>query len=69
MRSHWLVKSLALGALLALAALGLMFGGELHRYKVMTDALADMEECGANEKGDDCIDAAYARLMLAKGRK
>lgn len=64
---NWLLQSLALGGLIALAALGLMFGRDIARCMVMTEALADMEECGANDREDGCIDAAYARLMLAKG--
>ena len=69
MRNHWLVQSLALGVLLALAALGLMFGADIARYRRMVEALADMETCGATSHDDVCIDAAYARLMVAKGGK
>lgn len=69
MTPRWLVNGLGLGALLALAALGLMFGAEIARYRHMVEALADMEECGANDREDACIDAAYARLMVAKGWK
>ena len=69
MRSHWLVKSLALGAILALAALGLMFGGAVHRCHVMSSALADMEGCAGDKNEAACMADAHARLMLAKGGK
>lgn len=72
MMTNHLTRAALAGVLIGCAFIGLMFGRDIARCRAMAEALADMEEChdltdvGAEQT---CVDAAYARLMDAKGGK
>lgn len=58
-----IARAIWLGMALAAAWVGLMFGSDIAQYRMMSQALADVEACGT-----DC-DAAWARLNVVRGKR
>lgn len=72
MRRDQILRALGLGLVLSAAYIGLTFGDDIARFRHMSAALAQMEECQElNDAGAEqvCVDGAYMRLQAARGGK
>lgn len=58
-----LFHAAGLGLLIGAAAIGLMFGSDIHRYRMMAAAVEELESC----RTDAECEIAWAMVQAAKG--